>query len=154
MPTRPISFKAHTEPRPSGGITIALPFDPDREWSAKDRHYVAGTIGGYRMRGVLSLADGRWVISLGPSWCRDPRVGPRSDVEVVLGPEGPQLETIAPDLAAALTANPQARRLFESLATFYRNGFVDWVEDAKRPETRDRRIEDTVLALRAGRRQH
>ena len=154
MPTRAISFRARAEPRPRGGITIALPFDPDSEWSAKDRHYVAGTIGGYRMRGVLSDADDRWLISLGPAWCRDPRVGPGSDVDVVLEPEGPQLDTMAPDLAAALTAAPEARRLFESLAPFYRNGFVDWVEDAKRPDTRARRIEDTLTALRAGRREH
>ena len=60
---------------------------------------------------------------------------------------------MAPDIAAALTAAPDARRQFESLATFYRNGFVDWIESAKRPETRAKRIADTVAALRAGRRE-
>jgi uncharacterized protein YdeI (YjbR/CyaY-like superfamily) len=60
---------------------------------------------------------------------------------------------MAPDLAAALTAAPDARRFFESLATFYRKGFVDWIESAKRPDTRATRIEATVDALRAGRRE-
>ena len=149
-----MEFTTRAEPRPRGGITIELPFDPDAEWGRKDRHYVAGTIGGYGMRGVLSSEADRWVLSLGPAWCRDPRVGPGAIVDVALRPEGPQLDSMAPDIAAALTAAPDARRHFESLATFYRNGFVDWIESAKRPETRAKRIADTVAALRAGRREH
>ena len=70
-----------------------------------------------------------------------------------LQPEGPQLDTVASDLAAAIRAEPSARRFFESLATHYRNSFVSWVEGAKRPETRAKRIEETVDALKAGRRE-
>ena len=61
-----MEFTARAEPRPRGGITIELPFDPDAEWGHKDRHYVAGTIGGYGMRGVVSSETDRWVVSLGP----------------------------------------------------------------------------------------
>lgn len=57
------------------------------------------------------------------------------------------------DVAEALNANPDARRFFESLATFYRKGFIRWIEGAKRPETRARRIADTIAALKAGKRQ-
>ncbi len=144
---------ATLEPRPRGGITISLPLDPDATWGEKDRHYVAGTIGGHRFRGVLSEADDAAILELGPSWCRDPRVGPGARATVVVKPEGPQVEALAPDLRAALTNEPQARRFFESLATFYRNGYVDWVEGAKRPETRSRRIDDAVAALKAGLRE-
>jgi len=149
-----MEFTAQAEPRPRGGIMIELPFDPDAEWGTKDRHYVTGTIGGYGMRGVVSSETDRWVLSLGPSWCRDPRVGPGATLDVVIVPEGPQLDSVAPDIAAALTAAPDARRYFESLATFYRNGFVDWIESAKRPETRTKRIAGTVAALAARRREH
>jgi len=53
----------------------------------------------------------------------------------------------------AIRAEPKARQTFDNLATFYRKGFVDWVEGAKRPETRSNRIAETVAALRAGRRE-
>src|SRR5262245_8744606 len=148
----PMSFRARAEPRPRGGITIGLPFDPDAAWGSKDRHYIHGTIGGYPMRGALSNDGDRWVLSLGPAWCRDPRVGPGNDLAVVLRPEGPQLGSMTPDIVAAISADPAARRHFESLATHYRNGFVDWIESAKRPETRARRIAETAAALREGRR--
>jgi hypothetical protein len=153
MTIRAISFDARALARRRGGITIPLPFDPNAEWGTKDRHYVDGTIGGYRMRGVLTADEGRWTLSLGPSWCRDPRVGPGTTLAVVLQPEGPQLDSVAPDVAGALLADPEARRFFESLATHYRNGFIDWIETAKRPETRAKRIAQTVTALQAGRRE-
>ena len=79
------------------------------------------------------------------------RVGPGDRVAVVLAPEGPRSTTWTPDVRAALLADPDARRTFESLATFYRNGFVRRIEDAKRPETRARRITEMVDALHAGR---
>ena len=147
------TFEATLEPRSRGGIAIRLPFDPNGAWGAKDRHYVAGTIGGHSFRGALTVADSDAVLELGPSWCRDPRVGPGAHASVTIAPEGPQVEDLAPDLRSALAGTPKARRFFESLATFYRNDYVTWVEGAKRPDTRSRRIADAVAALKAGRRE-
>jgi hypothetical protein len=148
-----MTFTTTAEPRPRGGIAIRLPFDPASAWGERDRYYLEGTINQYGMRGVVAEVDGRPMLQLGPSWCRDPRVGPGATLEVSLQPEGPQLDTIADDLADALNAEPKARHFFESLATFYRKGFVNWVESAKRPETRATRISQTGAALKAGRRE-
>jgi hypothetical protein len=104
------------------------------------------------MRATVTPAD-EPMLTLGPSWCRDPRVGPGSTLRVSLQLEGPQLDSISPDFADGLRAEPAARRYFESLATFYRNGFVTWVEGARRPDTRARRIAGTVADLKAGRRE-
>ena len=148
-----IRFTTIAAPRRQGGIRIVLPARADATWGEQGRHDVAGTIGGYPVRGQLATVDGTDVLELGPSWCRDPSVGPGTTVEVVLAPEPPQVETVDPDIRAALEASPAARRQFESLATFYRKGFVRWIEAAKRPETRTTRIERTIAALAAGRRE-
>jgi len=149
-----MEFTAVAETRKGHGIAISLPFDPASTWGDRDRYYLAGTIEQYRMRGVVEAADsGQATLELGPSWCRDPRVGPGSTLRVSLWPEGPQIESVADDLADALRSDAGARRFFESLATFYRNGFVTWVESAKRPETRAKRIAATLAALQAGRRE-
>jgi hypothetical protein len=130
---------------------VDLPFDPDIEWGQKDRHYVAGTIHGFTYRGVIDAVPAR--LQLGPSWCRDPRVRPGNRVDVTIGPEGPQLDSMSADIRAAFEAEPGARRFFESLATFYRTAYVTWIEEARRPETRAKRIGLTVAALKAGRRE-
>ena len=149
----PMSFTATAEPRPRGGIRIRLPFDPADAWGERDRYYLRGTIQGYGMRGSVTPSVHGAALELGPSWCRDPRVGPGAILDVSLDLEGPQLDSIGPDLAEAIRADAGARRFFESLATFYRNAWVRWVESAKRPETRATRIAETVAALRAGRRE-
>ena len=105
------------------------------------------------MRGTVTAVGDDHFLLLGPAWCRDPRVGPGAHVTVSLAPEGPQVAALASDIRAAFAAEPEARRFFESLATFYRNGFIDWIEAAKRPETRARRIAEMLAALKAGNRQ-
>jgi len=146
-------FDAVLEPRPRGGVSVRMPFDPDTVWGQKERHYVAGSIQRHGVRGVLVVVGDASYLQLGPSWCRDPRMGPGAQVSVVLEPEGPQIETMADDVRAALIGAPEARRFFESLATFYRKGYVDWIEGAKRPDTRVRRIGEAIDALKAGQRE-
>ena len=77
------------------------------------------------MRGVVASKDGEPYLELGPAWCRDPRVGPGASLRVSLVPEGPQIWSVASDFAEALTAEPNAQRFFESLATFYRKAWRD-----------------------------
>ena len=150
---RTATFTATAEARPRGGIAIRLPLDPAEIWGARDRYYVTGTIERYNVRGVVASRDGEPYLELGPAWCRDPRVGPGAVLRVDLRPEGPQIWTLASDFAEALTAEPSALRFFESLATFYRKAWLRWVEGAKRPDARARRITETVAALAAGKRE-
>jgi len=46
-----------------------------------------------------------------------------------------------------------SRAFFESLATFYRNTYINWIEGAKRPTTRAARIGEMIELLKAGRKQ-
>jgi uncharacterized protein YdeI (YjbR/CyaY-like superfamily) len=51
------------------------------------------------------------------------------------------------DLAAALAATPGARESFDRLAPSHRKQHLWYVYEAKRPETRERRIKETVRRL-------
>jgi hypothetical protein len=134
-------------------VHIVIPFDPNEVWGAKERHYVTGSIGDYLIRGCLDTDRTPPILPIGPAWLRDNPVAEGANVEVVLRPDGHRIETIAPDIAAALTAEPEARALFESVAPFYRNNFIRWIESAKRPETRSARIAETVKSLKAGKKR-
>jgi uncharacterized protein YdeI (YjbR/CyaY-like superfamily) len=63
---------------------------------------------------------------------------------------------IIPDLpvyiAKALKAHPKAWEFFRELAPTYRRDFVVWIHIAKRPETRERRIRESIALLAAGKR--
>lgn len=138
----------------SGSRTfIALPFNPDDVWGIKQRHHITGSVNGYRVRGSLGSAGTQYFLPLGAAWRRDSGLDSGSKVEVVLSPEGPQSESLAPDVASALQVEPQAKAFFESLATFYRNTYIKWIESAKRPETRMARINEMIGLLKAGKKQ-
>ena len=147
------TFDATIEARPRGGVAIKLPFNPSAEWGEKPRHDVTGTIAGRKVRGRLTFVNGEYYLVLGPAWCRDASIAAGNRVRVSLSPEGPQVGSMAPDLAEALEAEPDARRFFESLATYYRKNFVRWIEQSKRPETRAKRIAETIATLKAGKRE-
>jgi hypothetical protein len=132
---------------------VVIPFDPNEVWGVKDRHYVTGSIDGCTIRGCLDSEGTQCVRPLGPAWRRDNPVDMGANVEVALGPDGHQSDTVAPDVAAALDAEPQARTFFESVAPFYRNNFIRWIESARRPETRSARIREMMTMLKAGKKQ-
>ncbi|MGP1375422.1 MAG: YdeI/OmpD-associated family protein [Almyronema sp.] len=48
------------------------------------------------------------------------------------------------DLAAALAANPTAKTYFEAFSDSSKKGILWWIKSAKRPATRQKRIEETV----------
>lgn len=132
---------------------VPLPFDPDVAWGVKSRHHVAGTVSGCRVRAALDPAGDETVLWLGPAFLRDTGLAVGDTVNVVLAPEGPQVAALAPDIAGPLTAEPQARAFFEGLATYYRKNYINWIEEAKRPATRARRIEQMMALLREEKQQ-
>jgi uncharacterized protein YdeI (YjbR/CyaY-like superfamily) len=50
----------------------------------------------------------------------------------------------------ALRRHPAACRFFESLASSYRRKYIGWIDSAKRPETKMRRLEEAIRKLEAG----
>ena len=61
-----------------------------------------------------------------------------------------RLEVTPPDLEAALAGVPAALERWEAWAPASRRQYISWVLDAKRAETRSRRIADVVRRAAAG----
>lgn len=138
----------------SGARTlIEIPFDPNQVWGTKQRHYITGSVNGCKVRGPLGLDGSYYFLSLGAVWLRDNRLDVGAKVDVILSPEGPQVENMSADIVNALEVNPQAKTFFDSLATFYRRNYIKWIESAKRPETRGKRIDEMISLLNAGQRE-
>jgi uncharacterized protein YdeI (YjbR/CyaY-like superfamily) len=65
----------------------------------------------------------------------------------------PEPETPS-ELDAALSANPAARATFDGFPPSCRREYVQWVVEAKRPETRDKRIAQAVEWMAEGKRRN
>jgi len=134
-------------------VFIPIPFNPNEVWGVKGRHHIMGTVNGYGVRGSLGSDGTQYFLLLGAAWRRDCGIDAGTKVDVVLSPEGPQSESLSADVVAALDTEPKAKAFFESLATFYRNTYIKWIESAKKPETRTARIKEMVELLKAGKKQ-
>lgn len=132
-------------------VVVPVPFDPDTAWGPKPVHRVGGTVDGKRVRGVLEAVGDRAALVLGPAWRRDHGVGPGDEVSVMLVPEGPQRDDLAPDLQEAFEADPAAGAFFDGLAQFYRRAYLRYLDGTKRrPDERRRRVAEVVGLCRAG----
>ncbi len=65
----------------------------------------------------------------------------------------PREVEVPADFAAALAANEAATRVWAAFAPSCRRAYVQWVEEAKRPETRARRVGEAAEAVAAGRKR-
>jgi uncharacterized protein YdeI (YjbR/CyaY-like superfamily) len=61
---------------------------------------------------------------------------------------------VPPDLAAALQRDAAARRTFEGFAPGHRREYIDWVTEAKREETRAKRLAQAIEWLAEGKSRH
>ncbi len=67
--------------------------------------------------------------------------------------DAPREVTVPDELTAALATDATASAFFEKLPFTARKEFAVWVSDAKRAETRQRRVEESVRLLREGKRR-
>ena len=116
-------------------------FTPRRErsrWSKVNRDKATALIEQGRMRpaGLAEVerarGDGRWDAAY----------------------DSPSTAAVPPDLQRALDADPQAAAFFETINSQNRYSILYRIQDAKRAETRARRIEKFVTMLREGRTLH
>ena len=114
------------------------PRKPNSKWSKVNRDKVAALIEQGRMHPAgqaevdRAKADGRWEAAY----------------------DGAKSATVPDDLAAALTADPAAAAFFETLDRQNRFAILYRIQDAKKAETRARRIEKYVSMLAKGEKLH
>jgi len=64
----------------------------------------------------------------------------------------PSIPQLPRYIASALKAHPKAWAFFQTLAPTYRRNFVVWIHIAKRPETREKRVRESIELLLAGKK--
>lgn len=58
-------------------------------------------------------------------------------------------ETTLPlDLSSALAMDSEAQAIFDSLSLSHQREYIKWIEEAKKAETRARRIQQTIEQLK------
>ena len=70
-------------------------------------------------------------------------------------PAGPKRKVVVPAyLQAALKGNPTARAAFEGFSPSHQREYVEWITEAKREETRQKRLEQALEQMTEGKPRH
>ncbi len=109
------------------------------------------TLNGYTYRNTIASMGGRFMVGVSADVRARSGVsgGDTLDVEIVLDTE-PRVLEIPADFARALAAEPSAKAAFDKLSYSNKRRHTMPIEDAKAAETRARRIEKSVEALKTG----
>ncbi len=115
------------------------------------RPKVVVTVAGYSYRTTVAPMGGQYLVPLSAEHRTAAGVAAGDQVEVDIElDQAPRVVELPADLAAELSRDVQAREYFDGLAYTHRKEWVRWIEEAKKPETRQTRLDKTMAALRAG----
>jgi hypothetical protein len=147
-------MRFHTTILQAGGTAtgIRIPDEIVEALGAGKRPPVRVTIQGYTYRNTVAVYGGEYLVGVSAEHRAGAGVagGDEVDVDIELDP-APREVTVPADLAAALDAEPNARRTFDGLSYSNKSWHVLQIEGAKTDETRQRRIARSVDSLREGR---
>jgi hypothetical protein len=116
------------------------------------RFPVRVTIGDYGWRGSVARMGGEFLVGLNKEVRAGAGVEAGDEVEVVLALDAePRTVEVPEALERALAGDAAARTAFDALAYTHRKEFARWVAEAKKEETRDRRVAQALEMLREGR---
>jgi hypothetical protein len=147
-----MSVRFRTTILATGKTTMGFEVPPSavEALGAGKRPPVTVTINGYTYRNSIAVMGGVSMISSEHRGPAKVTGGDQVEIELELD-TAPREVTVPPELAAALDADPAAKQTFEALSYSNRSWHVLQVTGTNNPETRARRIEKSIAALREGR---
>ena len=145
-------FRATLETNGRTATGIEVPSSVVDALAAGRRPPVRVTLQEHTYRTTVARMGGRYLVPVSAEVRKAAGVtaGDELDVGIELD-DAPRTVDVPADLAAALAEAPGATQAWEKLAYTHQKEWARSVEDAKKPETRTRRIAAAVHALRAPR---
>lgn len=133
---------------------IRVPAEVVESLGAGKKPPVRVTINEQTYRSTIASRSGQYLVGVSAEnrELTGVAAGDEVDVDIELDTE-PREVAVPPDLESALDADPEARQFFESLSFSQKQWYVLPIDQAKKPETRQRRVEKAIEMLRQGRKR-
>jgi len=148
--SNPLKFKAKLVSRGPGGAWtyLQVPFSVPEVFGKRGQIPVRATINGFIFRNSLMPRQGVHILGVGKDALAAAAASPGDTVEVELAlDDAPRAVAVPADLEAALMLTPAKAETFARLSYSHKKEFVDWIESAKKPETRLNRVEKAVAMI-------
>lgn len=133
-----------------GGAVVRLPDDVAASFGTRRAVRVKGTLDGVAYRSnLMPMGGGAFCLGVHKATREAVRRTFGDTVTVTIERDDePREVVVPPDLRAALDADPEANAAWERLAPSHRREHANAIAEAKRPETRERRVAKALEMLR------
>jgi bifunctional DNA-binding transcriptional regulator/antitoxin component of YhaV-PrlF toxin-antitoxin module len=147
-------FRALLEKHETSEATlIDIPFDVHATFGTRARVPVRGTINNFPYRSSIVPMGGKFILVVNKELRAGANAKSGDTVSITLERDDePRIITPPADLARALRAHPAAQAAWDKLSYTHKKEHARAVEEAKRPETRARRIEKAIAQLAEGKK--
>ncbi|MDA3804893.1 YdeI/OmpD-associated family protein [Clavibacter sp. CT19] len=128
-----------------------LPVPPEalEELGAGKRPAVVVTVAGYSYRTTVGTMGGQHLLPLSAAHRAASGIAADDEVEVTIELDAVPREAVLPEeVAAALAAEPALAEAFAALSSSRQRALMDPIGEAKTEETRARRVQKALAALR------
>lgn len=145
------TFTATIQNAGGGGAFVEVPFDVEQAFGSK-RPKVKALIEGVPYRGTLVRMGTECHLLLILKEIRE-KVGKTfgDEIKITVEPDTePRVVDVPPDFAKALGKVKAAQTYFNSLSYSHQREYVGYITEAKREETRTKRIDRTIEILKQG----
>ncbi|MGA8233516.1 MAG: YdeI/OmpD-associated family protein [Candidatus Acidiferrales bacterium] len=144
-------FKARIEANDGGGAFVLFPYDTVKEFAAKGTVPVNATFNGIPYSGSL-MTCGRPFHMLGvlKSIREQTGKGPGDTIEVVVWKDEKVRTVEVPPQLKELIKKEGLLPFFEALSYTHRKEYCRWITEAKKEETRLKRLEKAIEMLQKG----
>ena len=151
-PDERMTFEAPIEAGRGGGAFVRLPADASEVFGTRAGFPVLVTFNGVAYRGsTMPIGDGTFCVGVTKAVQARAGASVGDTVAVVVERDaGERTVDIPPELAAALASHPEAAQRFEAMAVTHRKEYAAWIASAKKPETRQRRLDQAITKIAAG----
>ena len=150
---RKYTFTATIQNAGGGGAFVEVPFDVEKAFGSK-RPKIKATFEGVLYRGILTRMGTEHHLLIILKGIRE-QIGKTfgDEVTVTVEPDTePRVIEVPKDLMKELKKNNEAKAFFDKLSYTHQREYVNWITEAKKGETRQRRILKTVEMLKKGKR--
>ncbi len=150
-PVKKIEFDVKLVPGGEGGrwTCFTVPFNVEKVFGSKARVSVKGTINGFAYRSsIFPMGDGSHMMMVNKAMQQGAVVRAGDTVKIIMEPDtAPRVVTVPAELKKALAKNKAAKGVFEKFSYSHQREIVGYIDEAKKPETRARRVEKTLQML-------
>jgi hypothetical protein len=139
-----VSFTTAAQPSDGGVLLIEVPAAAVRKLGDKQRPPVRVSLNGVEYRSTIAVYGGRYYLPVRRELREAARLeaGKRAKVTLLLD-TAPRVIALPRELAAALR-EAGATAAFRTMSFSHQREYAEWVTEAKRAETRERRIARAV----------